>query len=1114
MSNKNINASASSLKNSKLIQSIVDSAKSNRLIVVVGAGFSKGLTNGVAPSWKELIQNGLAYAASRGRMQTGQVQTWEAMLQSQDVDDFLSCAEIVGRKLGAPHHVLYERWLQEQFHTLTAENQSLLEALRLFSSQNIPICTLNYDALLESVTGLPSILVSETAKAASWIRRESQGVLHLHGLYSTPQSCVLGIRDYHGTLGDEVRDLFQRNMASFNQLLFIGCGDTFTDPNFSALINWMRENIKGGALIHTALTLEQDVDARNRDSAWAGFVEPLSYGKNHDCLASFLLDNFANISSKKTKPKKIIQSVESRSAIDEYKKFLLRDCGQMTIEGVSADMETGQRKFDLERLFVPLKVTECPPEFPAADPDKAEKLRSWLELNGHLKSFGEVLSKDKKIALLALPGGGKTLLLKRLAVAYADSERRSASCDFLPDMELIPVLIRCREWRDYVKQPIQTLLNKFNEITGQNNLIGFFDSLVPFLKKGQVLLLVDGLDEIHNDADRSIFVDNLESFLSEYKNIRLVITSREAGFSLVAPSISRFCKRWRIAPLEQDAIVLLCDYWHRLMSGDTPTSIAEGKEVAQALLKNESLRRLAENPLLLTMLLVVKHGAGGLPPDRVSLYGRAVEVLLDTWNIKGHEPLNHREAVPQLAYVAFHLMCQGKQTATEKELLSLLEEARENHPSIKRYAKDSPYQFLKRVELRSSLLLEAGHQIESGLTVPFYQFRHLTFQEYLAAVAVNEGHYKDYKQDDTILTPLNKYVLMEEWKEVIPMAAVLARKRAEPLLIALIQEAQNQLDANSSSIDIGFTAVGDKFSGAIGRLFQCFIEETEAGTETLTSALKIIAFSAKGCVSSDDWATLCRGPYGEELYAQAWIQFRNTNSHRLSWLMNTCAGFTVLQQPFNYWLECGNKRITELLQDSDEDKLGRGLLICMGFFWMHGDEKDAIAPLIPIHLVERQLFNPNPALFLPATWVWNIFYRRLSPDHIASQEILNVLLKNFLFLQGRLGVGTVAYALACQVGLDKNYWSPRFTEIEHLQINEYLESPEKYGDHDGEIIKVAVLFVAFHASILSNEDLLFRLKNVNVNRFSHLVNWIDRLNYMIVFLGGEPIKNPRKRVKG
>ena len=212
------------------------------------------------------------------------------------------------------------------------------------------------------------------------------------------------------------------------------------------------------------------------------------------------------------------------------------------------------------------------------------------------------------------------------------------------------------------------------------------------------------------------------------------------------------------------------------MVGDTPEARAEGKQVAQLIQRRDSLRRLGENPLLLTMLLVVKQGAGRLPPDRVSLYRKAVEVLLDTWNIKGHEPLNSKEGVPQLAYVAYEMMRSQKPTATEDELLKLIEESRDKVPQIRRYAKDQPHEFLKRVELRSSVVVEAGRQAAPGGTVPIYQFRHLTFQEYLAAVAAVEGHYGDYDKDDTILTPLMQYVVAEEWKEVIPMAAVLAGK--------------------------------------------------------------------------------------------------------------------------------------------------------------------------------------------------------------------------------------------------------------------------------------------------------------------------------------------------
>src|SRR5271156_3598397 len=168
--------------------------------------------------------------------------------------------------------------------------------------------------------------------------------------------------------------------------------------------------------------------------------------------------------------------------------------------------------------------------------------------------------------------------------------------------------------------------------------------------------------------------------------------------------------------LSEHAISTLISYWHELMGNAPQAMREEARTVTETLLQNPSLRRLAENPLLLTMLLVVKHGAGRLPPDRVSLYNRAIEVLLDTWNIKGHDALNLKESIPQLACIAFEMMRNGKQTATENELLGILELARERVPQIRRYAKSSPDEFLKRVELRSNLLVEAGHQIEQTRT--------------------------------------------------------------------------------------------------------------------------------------------------------------------------------------------------------------------------------------------------------------------------------------------------------------------------------------------------------------------------------------------------------------
>jgi hypothetical protein len=1075
------------------IAHLTSSAKLRQLVVVVGTGVSVALTGArnKGLSWRGLVENGFEYGVAKGKISASQRKAWSQQLMSNDLDDLLSAAEFMGRKLDAPLGDLYARWLEGVFKDAMPEEKGMANAIKALRSAEIPICTLNYDLLLERVTGLRSINLSEVTKVISWMRREEQGILHLHGTWDTPSSCILGVRDYQSTVGDDVRDLIQRALTSFGRILFIGCGDTFADPNFSALIEWLRRNIKTGTPQHYALVSAEDEARRNADPTWHGFVEPVSFGANHSDLPAFLLSLFPTAIPPKVKSKAVrskASSLDTKHAkvLADYRAFLIRDCGQMTIEGVRADMDTAQRRFDLEKLFVPLEILPTPPEIPLNDPNRDKKLAEWSKKNEKSSAFGTVFKKCKRLALLALPGGGKTLLLKRLAVAYADAARRDQSDDQLPDLDLMPVLIRCREWKEHIRSPISVILQNMATITGQKSLADLEDALAPLLKKGHVLLLVDGLDEIHNDGDRSTFVENLEKFLQDYKNVHLVVTSREAGFSLVAPSIARFCERWRVAPLKPEAITALCDYWHRLMTGESTESAVESRDVIQRLLRNSSLRRLAENPLLLTMLLVVKRGAGRLPPDRVTLYDRAVEVLLDTWNIKGHEPLNTKEAVPQLACVAFELMNRGKQTATEKELLTLLEEARERMPQIRRYAKDSPDQFLKRVELRSSLLVEAGHQQEDGRTVPFYQFRHLTFQEHLAAVAAVQGHYMNYKQGDTVLEPLSSHLTAEEWKEVVPMAAVLAKKQGEPLVAALtanVEALRETLVNEKKSPILEAWVKGPDLPAAVARLVQCLVEEAEVSPATLAAALQGIALFARGCRSlAVDWRALCQGPYGEDLLACAWNLYRPMNWPTESWVDLTLAAILVGRRPEDFWGTPESKlEIERLLGSQSNQEVAYGLLCIVGIDLAVRRNSKIVREFLMELLegVERHFFSEEKAIWDAACYAWTRF-RIPEGNFEPKPEILNRLLSLWLADHSNV-TGNASYAINTIAELPRHKWTPRLTQLEVKIVRDAVNSEGDQLGPEGQRF-AAALTIAFYAqSVFSEAELYKQLKESDPN---------------------------------
>jgi hypothetical protein len=278
------------------IQNLKKSASDGRLIAVIGTGVSMALTNGQnrALSWKGLVADGFAYGVIKGKITPAQSKSWETQLASNDLDELLSAAEFMSGKLKSSDGDLYARWLARVFEEVVPENDEMADAIRALHEVNIPLCTLNYDPLLERVTGLHSINMGETVKVAEWVRRETQGILHLHGVWNAPTTCILGIRDYNTAVGSGVRDLIQRNLGSFSRLLFVGCGDTFTDPNFSALIKWLREEMKTAAPQHYALVSADEEPRRQMDPSWHGFVEPISYGNDRQELPGYLLRQFSN----------------------------------------------------------------------------------------------------------------------------------------------------------------------------------------------------------------------------------------------------------------------------------------------------------------------------------------------------------------------------------------------------------------------------------------------------------------------------------------------------------------------------------------------------------------------------------------------------------------------------------------------------------------------------------------------------------------------------------------------------------------------------------------------------------------------------------------------------
>jgi NACHT domain-containing protein/restriction endonuclease len=530
-------------------------------------------------------------------------------------------------------------------------------------------------------------------------------------------------------------------------------------------------------------------------------------------------------------------------ALAAYWQYLETECGFIHLDGLPADADAGSRRLRLENLFVPLHLD-------VTVKLEARKLEHWR--------VGGILTGLPRLAILAAPGGGKSTLIKRLAIAYSDPARRVQIADDLPQRDWLPLFFRCRELRSLARGSFAELLEALSQREPVRQHATVFRAHVDrALLAGRVLLLVDGLDEISDSGDRAAFVCSLRTALQAYPDIAIVITSRETGFRNVAAHLSSVCTEATLSPFDNDDIRRLSVAWHREVLGKMEKVRADAEQLAATIVGNDRIKRLAVNPLLLTTLLLVKRWVGSLPTRRAILYGKAVEVLLMTWNIEGHEPIPEDEALPQLCYVASAMMLTGMQKISRPRLASLLRESREALPTELGYVKETVDQFIHRVEDRSSLLMMTGHDVEDGRLTEFFEFRHLTFQEFLTARAMVEGWHPGRKKEDTLVSVLEPQVDKLAWKEVIPLAAVIGGKSTEALIERLTEKVR-ELSGRITSHNNLFSALGN-----------CLADEAAARPEIIRAALYEIVRLGQYLTDTPFISVLARGRYGDALRQEA-----------------------------------------------------------------------------------------------------------------------------------------------------------------------------------------------------------------------------------------------------
>jgi len=418
---------------------------------------------------------------------------------------------------------------------------------------------------------------------------------------------------------------------------------------------------------------------------------------------------------------------------------------------------------DIEDIYVPLHAVidlrgvggEC-----FADATQAEvelrKCDAALEI-ALPEAFSQCAERKRRgVVVLGDPGAGKTTHLKRLLLSCL---RKGAETIGLPK-GILPVFLPLRDLRD-LEHGLDKFIQDQLDSPHFKTPAGFGERL---LERGNLLFLLDGLDEVADRSQRRRVAEWIEQGLQLHDSCWFVVTSRFAGYTPDVHLGADFLEM-HIRPLNEEQVAGFVHNWYRIVERGLAKDIeqAEGiaREKAEHLIERlheqdfraRRVFELTRNPLLLTNICLVHRHRGQLPQKRARLYEECIDVLLEHWQSakKLSIEVTAQEGRRVLQPAALWLHGKPERTrATAAELAPHIE------PVLKSvgWTRGNAEEFLRTIRDQSGLL--------TGWGIEHYGFMHLGFQEYLAAREIRSRAFTD----SSVLRELAQHYGESWWQEV------------------------------------------------------------------------------------------------------------------------------------------------------------------------------------------------------------------------------------------------------------------------------------------------------------------------------------------------------------
>ncbi len=417
--------------------------------------------------------------------------------------------------------------------------------------------------------------------------------------------------------------------------------------------------------------------------------------------------------------------------------------------------------------------------------------------NPGVPALGHVRASSRTV-IVGPPGSGKSTFLEWLQLKTASIEEEMIA----GEGQVIPLLLRVRQMDPRNLPRGAALVAQATASQDRAKLMpwGWLDRK---MKDGRVLLMIDGLDEAELELRDKCILPWLAALCRQYPDCRYIVSSRPVGYPTGALTTLGFTE-CDLLDFDDAQITQYTQHWCtaiRLARNEIEAEArregeADGRRIVDGFKEHAYIRNLARNPLMLSAICLVNYFEGGeLPKDRSLLYRLCVEGLLHNWDQRRgiHSEFSLAEKLRVCREVALAMQADDRaeyEAAKVREIFAevLRDSARGN-------------QLLEHIRYRTGLLLERRPGI--------FAFAHLTFQEFLAPLAVHEGNHLGVDPERLVREHDDG-----RWREVIALYCGIAPAPAvRHVLVELL--AQKDTGALSSVLAEAYLSSGSEIGNDV-----------------------------------------------------------------------------------------------------------------------------------------------------------------------------------------------------------------------------------------------------------------------------------------------------------